>query len=517
MIKGISRRLFGIFGGFKKQPQSEDVSPTKDTQRKPEQWLKTAQVPPQKKFSPRPKKKSVVKQVDARNALEQKKIIELLERLKKRERGLDLRLKSLDEKERFFRGKETKLARLEARLKKEQEEIVALKEEELKKLEQLSGLTKEEVKKQLTEKVDQEIVNWKAKKIEEAKEAIKAQEEELAKEILTDALRHGVVDWVAEYTVSTIRLDDDEVKGRIIGREGRNIRAFERATGVELELDESNDVRLSSFDPVRREIAKLSLQKLIKDGRIQPSRIETVVLQTQKQMDKVLLEEGKKICQAVGVYHLPIDLIKLIGRFKYRFSFGQNLAQHTIEETKIGVALAHELKADAKVVRLGCLLHDIGKVVVEEEGTHIQLGVDLLKRYRIPTKVIDCVAEHHEDKEFSSLESTLVWIADAASGSRPGARYEAHEEYLKRMENIEEIVKSFEGVLRVAAYQAGREVRVIIRPEKVSDDQLKVLVQEMAVKLDEEAKWAGQIKLTAIRETRATITAPIIDKSKKHH
>ena len=232
-----------------------------------------------------------------------------------------------------------------------------------------------------------------------------------------------------------------------------------------------------------------------------------MVAQTRKQMDKILLEEGKKICQAVGVYHLPIDLVKMIGRYKYRFSYGQNLAQHTIEETKIGVALAHELKADVKIVRLGCLLHDIGKVVTDEEGSHVQLGVDLLKRYRLPEKVIACVAEHHEDKPFSCLESVIVWIADAASGSRPGARYEAHEQYLKRMENIEEIVRSFKGVADVAAYQAGREVRVIVKPEEVSDEELTVLVQKIAEKLDDEAKWAGQIKVTAIRETRATAIA----------
>ena len=221
------------------------------------------------------------------------------------------------------------------------------------------------------------------------------------------------------------------------------------------------------------------------------------------------MEEGKKICQAVGVYNLPTEIIKTIGKYKYRFSFGQNLAVHTIEETKIGVAIAHELKADVKVVRLGCLLHDIGKVITDEEGSHVQVGVDFLKRFRLPEKVIACVAEHHEDRPFSSVESAIVWIADAASGSRPGARYQAHEEYLKRMTHIEETVKSFEGVKDVAAYQAGREIRVIVEPEKISDDELTILVHKIAEKLDEEAKWAGQIRITAIRETRAAVTAPL--------
>jgi ribonuclease Y len=317
-----------------------------------------------------------------------------------------------------------------------------------------------------------------------------------------------VVSWVAEYTVSSIHLPDEETKGKIIGRSGRNIRAFEKATGVELEFDETLDVRLSSFDSVRREVAKIALQKLLRDGRIQPARIEEVVEQTKGEMERILVDEGNKICQSVGVYHLPIDLIKIIGRFKFRFSYGQNLAQHTIEETRIGVALAQELGADTKIVRLGCLLHDIGKVITEEEGSHIQLGVDLLKQYRLPEKVIACVAEHHEDKPFSCVESTIVWIADAASGSRPGARYEAHEEYLKRMDNVEKIVKSFEGVADVAAYQAGREIRVVVKPDEVSDEEMTVMSQKMAEKLEDEAKWAGQIKITLIRELRTSTFSP---------
>ncbi len=438
---------------------------------------------------------------------EQKKLVELLDELKRREREIDARFKALEDKEHYLRRKELSLEKKERELQRQKAYLEKAERQVKDQLEQVAGLSREEARRLVVEDAEKRLTAWIAKKIEETKEAIKAQEEELAREILLDAIKHGVVDWVAEYTVSTIRLPDEEVKGKIIGREGRNIRAFERATGVELEIDESLDIRLSSFDPIRREIAKLALKKLIRDGRIQPSRIEEVVAQTRKQMDRVLLEEGKKICQAVGVYHLPIDLVKMIGRYKYRFSYGQNLAQHTIEETKIGVALAQELKADAKIVRLGCLLHDIGKVVTDEEGSHVQLGVDLLKRYRLPDKVIACVAEHHEDRPFSCLESVIVWIADAASGSRPGARYEAHEQYLKRMENIEEIVRSFKGVKDVAAYQAGREVRVIVKPEEISDDELTVLVQKMAEKLDEEAKWAGQIKITAIRETRATAVA----------
>lgn len=485
-------KLFGIFG------KKEKVTPT-----------------PKKRY--KRVTKPAVKKTPDKAFPERKRILELLTDLKKRETELDKRLVGLQEKEQFLQRKESRLAEDEKRVRQGIVEAEKIRQAEQEKLEQISGLKADEAKKRVVSDTEKRLTNWIAKKVLEAKETIKGQEEEVAREILIDAIRHGVVDWVAEYTVSTIRLADDEIKGRIIGREGRNIRTFEKVTGVELELDETSDVRLSSFDPVRREIAKISLQKLIRDGRIQPSRIEEVVAQVKKEMDKILLEEGKKICQAVGVYHLPIDLVKLIGRFKYRFSYGQNLAQHTVEETRIGVAIAQELKADVKVVRLGCLLHDIGKVITEEEGSHVQLGVDLLKRYQIPEKVIASVAEHHEDKPFSCLESAIVWIADAASGSRPGARYEAHEQYLKRMENIEEVVNSFEGIASVAAYQAGREVRVIVNPEKISDEELTILVQKIAEKLDEEAKWAGQIKITAIRESRAMATAPRVDKSRKYH
>ena len=296
------------------------------------------------------------------------------------------------------------------------------------------------------------------------------------------------------------------MKGRVIGREGRNIRAFEQATGVEIEIDETNDIRLSSFDAIRREIAKRALEALIKDGRIQPNRIEEIVVQTRTQMEQVLLEEGKKICHACGVFNLPLDLVKIIGRYRFRTSYGQNLGQHTIEETKIGIQIANELGCDVEVVRLGCLLHDIGKVVTEEEGTHVQLGVDLLKKYNIDPKAIDAVAEHHEDKPFSRIESVAVYIADAISGSRPGARYEPHEDYVKRMQTIEEIARSFSGVEEVFAFQAGREVRVVAKPEEVSDDEITVLAHDIARKLEEEAQYAGQVKVTVIRQLQATET-----------
>ncbi len=380
---------------------------------------------------------------------------------------------------------------------------MATKDEYLKKLEQVSNLTRDEAKKKLLEELDHELVNEKAKRLRQLEDDIKLDAAEHAKEILVDAMQHGATDYVAEYTISTVRLPDEEVKGRIIGREGRNIRAFEQATGVEIEIDESNDIRLSSFDAIRREVARRSLEALVKDGRIQPSRIEEIVAQTQKQLDVFLLEEGKRICHSCGVYDLPLDLVKMVGRYRFRTSYGQNLGHHTIEETKMGVQIASEIGADVEIVRRGCLLHDIGKIVTDEEGNHVKLGVDLLKKFSITDSVVNAIAEHHEDTPFTSLESVTVYIADAISGSRPGARYEPHEDYVKRMEKIEEIARSFAGVDQVFAFQAGREVRVVVNPEEVSDDEMTVLTHDLARKLENEASYAGQIKVTVLRQTQA--------------
>jgi len=415
---------------------------------------------------------------------------------------------ALAKREGALEEREKLLAKKEAEIAKALAELEELRKKAIVELSRLTRLSPDEARPLLLAKLEKDLEVEIAQKLEEAENQIREKAASKAREILMEAMRHGVVDWTAEYTVSTIRLADEDSKGRIIGKEGRNIRAFEQATGVEVELDETLDLRLSSFDSVRREIARLALEKLIKDGRIQPNRIEEIVQQTKTQMDQILFEEGRRLCASVGVYNLHPDLVKMLGRYKFRFSYGQNLALHTLEETRIGLALAAELKADIAIIRLGCLLHDIGKVVTEEEGSHIQLGVDLLTKYRLPPAVIACVAEHHEDKPFSSLESALVFLADAISGSRPGARYEPHEEYLQRMTHIEEVVKSFPEVAEVAAYQAGREVRVIVKPELVPDDRLTILAHNISQKLDEDAKWAGQIKVTVIRETRASEIAP---------
>lgn len=379
-------------------------------------------------------------------------------------------------------------------------------DDHVKKLEKVAHMTQEEARRTLLDEVQKELTAEIAKKIRQAEERIKLEANEKAKEILMDTMKHGATSYVAEYTVSSVTVPNEDVKGRIIGAGGRNIRTFEKETQVEIEIDETNEIRLSSFDSVRREIAKRALEILIKDARIQPSRIEEIVRQTKAQMEDVLLEEGEKIVHECGVFNLPIDLVKLIGRFRFRTSYGQNLGIHTIEETKIGVHIANEIGANVDVVRLGCLLHDIGKVVTDEEGNHVEVGVNTLKRYGIPKEVVAAVAEHHEDRPFSSVESVIVWTADAISGSRPGARYEPHEEYAKRMTKIEEIAGGFPGVSEAMAFQAGRDVRVIVNPEEVDDDKTTVLAHDIAKRLEKEAEYAGQIKVTVIREVRASET-----------
>lgn len=380
---------------------------------------------------------------------------------------------------------------------------MATRDEYVEKLAKVAEMTADEAKRALLDEIQKGLTSEIAKKIRAAEEKIKEDATECAREILIDAMKHGATSYVAEYTVSSVTVPNEDVKGRIIGAGGRNIRAFEKEAGVEIEIDETNEIRLSSFDAVRREIAKRALEILIKDARIQPSRIEEVIRQVKANMEDVLLEEGKKITHECGVYNLPLELIKMIGRYRFRTSYGQNLGIHTVEETKMGVAIATEIGAKTDIVRLGCLLHDIGKIVTDEEGNHVELGVNLLKKYGIPKEVVSAVAEHHEDRPFSSNESAIVWIADAISGSRPGARYEPHEGYLKRMTKIEEVAKSFPGIDTVFAFQAGRDVRVVVNPEEVDDDKLTVLAHDIARKLEKEAEYAGQIKVSVIREVRA--------------
>lgn len=394
-----------------------------------------------------------------------------------------------------------------AEIQKRIAEIEKAKLDLISKLEKVGHLTKEEAKDLILRALEDKLKEDMAKKIREIETQTREEADKKVREILIEAMRHGATDYVSEFTVSTIKLPDEEFKGRIIGKEGRNIRAFEMATGVDVDLDEEGVIRFSSFDPVRREIARISLEKLMKDGRIQPVRIEEVVLETKKELDKIMYEEGLKLCQAVGVYNMPADKIQLLGRFKYRFSYGQNMIAHTLEETKIGIALAHELKADVNVVRLGCLLHDIGKVITDKEGSHVQLGVELLKKNGMPDSVIGCVAAHHEDIPFPSLEAVIVYIADAISGARPGARYEDYDQYVKRLKDLEGIALQHQGVQQVYALQAGREIRIIVDPGKIDDAGATVLSHKIKEEIEKKfPTFPGQIKITIIRELRVIET-----------
>lgn len=398
--------------------------------------------------------------------------------------------------------KEEKLDRAKEEIESAKEEIEKKKGEYRQKLEQMSGLTSEEAKQKLLAETEQKEAQTIARIIKQKEEEVKRTADKKAQEILIDSMRHGALNYIAEYTVSTIKIPDEEMKGRIIGKEGRNIRAFEQATGVDVDLDEEGVIRFSSFDQVRREIARRALEKLLKDTRIQPFRIEEIVGQTKKEVEKIMLEEGEWLAHEAGVYNLPVELLAILGRFKFRTSYGQNLVVHTLEETKIAIHIAQEIGADANIVRLGCLFHDIGKVV-EGEGSHVKLGVELLKRFNIPQAVVNCVAEHHEDKPFSSIESVIVAIADAVSGARPGARYEDYEEYAKRLTEMEEMAKKYEGVEDAYAFEAGRELRVIINPGRLDDAQTVIIANKIRDEVSRALAVPGEVKVTAIREFRA--------------
>jgi ribonucrease Y len=401
--------------------------------------------------------------------------------------------------------REERLDAEKERLEKERQELIKVKDEYREKLSKSSGLTSDEAKKELLKETEEKESQAVARIIREKEDIAKKTADKKAQEILIDSMRHGALNYIAEYTVSIVKIEDEDIKGRIIGKEGRNIRAFEQATGVDVDLDEEGVIRLSNFDQVRREVARRSLEKLIKDTRIQPFRIEEIVEQTKKEVEKIMFEEGEKLAHEVGVFNLSADLLSMLGRFKFRTSYGQNLIVHTLEETKIGIHIAQEIGADANIVRLGCLLHDIGKVA-EGEGNHVKLGAELLKKYNMPEPVINCVLEHHEDQPFSSIESTIVYIADAISGARPGARYEDVEEYAKRLTEMEAMAKKYEGVADAYAFEAGRELRVIIDPGRLDDAQTTILAAKIREEVSNALAVPGEVKVTAIREFRAVST-----------
>ena len=389
---------------------------------------------------------------------------------------------------------------------KKDQELSKTRNELIDKLSKVTSLTREEAKKLILSNLEEELKSEIAKRIKEAEEKIKAEAAIKSKDIIVHAMIAGATDWVAEYTVTTIKLESDEIKGRIIGKEGRNIRAFELATGVDVELDSDieGEVRLSSFDPIRREIARMALEWLVKDARIQPTRIEQLVDDAKRQVGADMSEAGRKAANELGLFNLSQEALDTLGRLKFRYSYGQNQLIASLETGKIAKKIAEEVGADTTTCATGGLFHDIGKTEMDKEGTHVQLGVQLAKKWNFPQEIVNCIAQHHEDEPFSSIESIIVHVADSVSGARPGARHEAVEDYIKRLTDIEKVALTFEGVEKAYAIQAGREVRVIVQPQAVDDDGIVKLAHDIRLKLEDELTYPGQIAITVIRETRAT-------------
>ena len=425
--------------------------------------------------------------------------------LQKQERRLQQKEESLDKKLDIHEKKEEELAKKVAAVQKQQDEVALIKKGQLEMLEKISGMTQEEAKTYLLNNVESEVRHETAMKIKEIEAQLKDEAEQKAREIITTAIQRCAADHAAEATVSVVPLPNDEMKGRIIGREGRNIRTLETITGVDLIIDDTPEaITVSSFDPVRREVARLALEKLIADGRIHPTRIEDMVEKARREVDHTIKLEGERATFETGIHNLHPELIKLLGRQKYRTSYGQNVLNHSIEVAHIAGLLASELGVDVTLAKRAGLLHDLGKSVDHEmEGSHVQLGVELARKYKENPIVINAIEAHHGDVEPQSIVACLVQAADAISAARPGARRENVENYIRRLEKLEELTNSFPGVDKSYAIQAGREVRIMVKPEEVSEDSMILLAHDLARKIESELEYPGQIKINVIRETKA--------------
>ncbi|MCX5706587.1 MAG: ribonuclease Y [Candidatus Omnitrophica bacterium] len=432
-------------------------------------------------------------------------ISNLEKRLIQKEENIDRRLDLLEKKEKEIDSKHENIKKQEEALKGKENQLHALIAEEKERLQKIASLSAEEAKQILLGRISEELNNEKAALVKKQEEELRSIADKKAREILSLAIQKCAVEHTVESTVSVVNLPNDEMKGRVIGREGRNIRALEMATGVDVIIDDTPEaVTLSAFDTVRREIARLSLEKLLADGRIHPGRIEEIVEKTKKEMDEKIREEGEHVVFEVGVNGLHPELVKLLGRLKYRTSFGQNALQHSRETSFLLGAMATELGLDFKLARRIGLLHDIGKAIDHQaEGTHAKLGAELAKKYGESAEVVAAIEAHHEEAPPQSLYAVLTIAADAISAARPGARRETLETYVKRLEKLESIANLFKGVEKSFAIQAGREIRVIVRPEKISDPEAINLAREIRKKIEEGMEYPGQIKVTVIRETRA--------------
>lgn len=422
----------------------------------------------------------------------------LEKRLISKEESIDRKLENIEKKEESITNKEHRIAAKE-------EELDSFLDKQVKELERISGYTSEEAKAILLSNMEKDIRHDASVMIKDIEAKARDEADKKAKEIITGAIQRCAADQVAESTVSVVNLPSDEMKGRIIGREGRNIRAIETATGVDLIIDDTPEaVILSCFDPVRREVARICLEKLIVDGRIHPARIEEMVEKAEREVNNSIKEAGEQATFDVGIHNLHPELVKLLGRLKYRTSYGQNVLQHSVEVAHLSGLMASELGLDSKLAKRAGLLHDIGKSIDHEvEGTHVDIGIDLLRKYKESEVVIAGMAAHHGDYEPKNLEAVLIAAADALSAARPGARRETLETYINRLQKLEEIANTTDGVDKSYAIQAGREIRIIVRPEEKSDDDIPLLAREISKKIESELQYPGQIKVNVIRETRA--------------
>ncbi|MDR7517356.1 MAG: ribonuclease Y [Armatimonadota bacterium] len=439
-----------------------------------------------------------IKREAEREIREQRAELQRLERrLEQREESLERKSEALEQQQKALAAREQEIARA-------REEAAALLARHQQELERLSGLTADQAREQLLRQVEEQARSDALKIIKKIETEAREEADRRAREIIALAIQRCAADHTAEVTVSVVPLPNDDLKGRIIGREGRNIRTLEGLTGVDFIIDDTPEaVTLSSFDPIRREIAKIALEKLIADGRIHPARIEEVVEKSQRELDQRIREEGERAAFEAGVHGLHPEEIKLLGRLRFRYSYGQNLLQHSVEVALLAGLMADLLGANAQLARRAGLLHDIGKALTHEvEGTHSAIGVDICRRYHEPPEVLNAISYHHGDEEARCLEAILVAAADAISASRPGARKETAEMYVKRLESLERIAASFPGVDKAYAIQAGREVRVIVRPNEVDDLGAQALARDVARKIEEEMEYPGQIKVTVLRETR---------------
>ncbi len=420
------------------------------------------------------------------------------ERLQKQRENLDRFKDSLDKRERSLNKRQSALDR-------QWNEVRKLHEERIAALEQVSQMTRDEAKQEILAEVAQEARQDIARVIREIENEAKEEGERRARKVLTTIIQRMAGEHVAEITTSTVDLPSEEMKGRIIGRGGRNIRSFEQAAGVDVVVDDTPEtITISCFDPVRREVARRAMERLIIDGRIHPGRIEKVITKARKEVEQIVQEEGERAVYEVGISGLHPELVKLLGRLRFRTSYGQNQHLHSIETAKLAVLLASELGADVEIVRLGGLLHDIGKAVdFEIEGPHAIIGANLARRYGIPAPVVHCIEAHHHEVEQQSVEAVIVEVADAISGARPGARRESLEQYIKRIRALEDLASSFSGVMETFAIQAGREIRIIVKPEEIDDLAAIQLSRDIASKIEEGLEYPGQIRVTVIRETRA--------------